>query len=37
MQLRNFQVNRDCLAGTEEPALPGQAEMSDLTAALTFT
>ena len=35
VQLRNFEVYRDCLAGTEEPAQPSEAGMSDITAALT--
>ena len=37
VQLRNFEVHHDCLAGTEEPAQPSEAEMSDITAALTDT
>ena len=33
MQQRNFEAYRDC--GTEEPAQPSEAELSDITAALT--
>ena len=35
VQLRNFEVYRDCLAGTDEPDQPSEAEMSDITAART--
>ena len=35
VQLQNFEVYRDCFAGTEKPARPSEAGMSDITAALT--